>query len=71
MWASIYKRDRKVDLENYRPVSLALVSAKVIEAWVPSHSICRTRGGSTLPARGLEGRSCSINMFSFYDLLIE
>lgn len=65
--ASIYKKGRKEDLENNRPVSLALVLAKVVEAWMPSHSTCRTSQGSAQPAGALEGRSCLIKMFSFYD----
>jgi len=66
----IYKKDRKEDPGNYRPVSLTLVPAKIMEQFilraVTRHA--KDNQGIRPSHHGfMKGRCCLTNLISFYD----
>ena len=66
----IYKKGRKEDLGNYRPVSLTSVPGKVTEQIILGEITQLVRGvqGIRPSQQGfMKGRSCLTNLISFYD----
>ena len=66
----IYKKDRKEDPRNYRPVSLASVPGKIMEQNILGEITQHLRGiqGIRPSQHGfMKGRSCLTNLISFYD----
>jgi len=66
----IYLKDRKEDLRNYRPVSLTWVPGKIMEQVILSALTGHVKDNHGIRPSQYEfikGRSCSINLISFYD----
>ena len=66
----IYKRGHKEDPGNYRPVSLTSVPGKVMEQIVLRAITWRVWDNQAIrPSQHgfMKGRSCLINLISFYD----
>uniref|UniRef100_A0A8D0KSJ6 Reverse transcriptase domain-containing protein n=1 Tax=Strix occidentalis caurina TaxID=311401 RepID=A0A8D0KSJ6_STROC len=66
----IYKKGRKDDLGNYRPVSLTLVPGKLMEQIILSTIIQHMRDNQMIRLSQpgfMKGRSCLTNLISFYD----
>ncbi|KAK4810280.1 LOW QUALITY PROTEIN: hypothetical protein QYF61_015310, partial [Mycteria americana] len=66
----IYKKGRKEDLGNYRPVSLALVRGKLMEQIILSAITWHVEDNQGIkPSQHgfRKGRSCLTNLISFYD----
>lgn len=63
MWYSSTKRARR----NYRPVSLTSVPRKVMEQITLSDITWHTRDNQVIRNRYMKGRSCLMNLISFYD----
>ena len=66
----IYKRGHKEDPGNYRPVSLTSVPGKVMEQIVLSAITWHVWDNQAIrPSQHgvMKGRSCLINLISFYD----
>ena len=69
---AIYKKIWKEDLGNNRPVSLILVSGKVMEQIILSEIMRCLRGNQGIrPSQHefMKGRFCLIKLISFYDQL--
>uniref|UniRef100_A0A8B9I818 Reverse transcriptase domain-containing protein n=1 Tax=Anser brachyrhynchus TaxID=132585 RepID=A0A8B9I818_9AVES len=67
---SIYKKGRKVDVGNYRPVSLTTVLGKLMEQIILSVITQHLQGNEAIrPSQHgfMKGRSCLTNLISFYD----
>ncbi|KAK4818042.1 hypothetical protein QYF61_004569 [Mycteria americana] len=62
----IYKKDRKKDLGNYRPVSLTLVLGKIMERFILLEHVQANQGIRPRQHGFMKGRSCLINLI-FYD----
>ncbi|PKU44514.1 rna-directed dna polymerase from mobile element jockey-like [Limosa lapponica baueri] len=66
----IYKKGRKEDLGNYRPVSLTSVPGKIMERIILSELSQQVQGSQGIRASQhgfMKGRSCLTNLISFYD----
>ncbi|GAB0208240.1 mitochondrial enolase superfamily member 1 [Grus japonensis] len=66
----IYKKGRKEDPGNYRPVSLTSVPGKIMERFILSaltRQVQDNQGIRPSQHRFMEGRSCLTNLISFYD----
>ncbi|GAB0203024.1 mitochondrial enolase superfamily member 1 [Grus japonensis] len=66
----IYKKGRKEDLGNYRPVSLTLVPGKIMERFILSvltRQVQDNQGIRPSQHGFMKGRSCLTNLISFYD----
>ena len=66
----IYKKDHKVDLGNCRPISLTLVSGKVMERIILSvvtQHVQDNQGIRPSQHGFMKGRSCLTNLITFYD----
>ena len=70
----IYKRGRKEDPENYRPVSLTSVPGKVMEQVISSaieSHIMDNQGIRSSQHGFMKGRSCLTDLISFYDKMTQ
>ncbi|PKU31981.1 rna-directed dna polymerase from mobile element jockey-like [Limosa lapponica baueri] len=66
----IYKKGRKEDPGNYRPVSLTSVLGKIMERIILSELSRQVQGSQGIRASQhgfMKGRSCLTNLISFYD----
>mgnify|MGYP001860261853 CR=1 FL=1 len=66
----VYKKCCKEDLGNYRPVSLTLVSGKVMEQIILGEitwHMCGIQGIKPSQHSFMKGRSCLTNLISFCD----
>ncbi|PKU44864.1 rna-directed dna polymerase from mobile element jockey-like [Limosa lapponica baueri] len=66
----IYKKGRKEDPGNYRPVSLTSVPGKIMEKIILSELSQQGQGSQGTRTRQhgfMKGRSCLTNLISFYD----
>jgi len=66
----IYKKGRKEDPGNYRPVSLAFVLGKIMERFILSALTGHAKDNQEIrPSQHgiMKGRSCLSNLISFYD----
>ncbi|KAK4822388.1 hypothetical protein QYF61_014158, partial [Mycteria americana] len=66
----IFKKGRKEDLGNYRPVSVTLVLGKLMEQIIPSaitQHVEDNQGIKPSQHGFRKGRSCLTNLISFYD----
>ncbi|KAK4830528.1 hypothetical protein QYF61_011507 [Mycteria americana] len=66
----IYKKGRKEDARNYRPVSLTSVPGEIMERFILSalNRHVQANQGIRPSQRGfMKGRSCLTNLISFYD----
>ncbi|PKU48777.1 rna-directed dna polymerase from mobile element jockey-like [Limosa lapponica baueri] len=66
----IYKKGRKEDPGNYRPVSLTSVPGKIIERIILSELSRQVQGNQEIRTSQhgfMKGRSCLTNLISFYD----
>jgi len=66
----IYKKGRKEDPRNYRPVSLTSVPGKVMELFIPSALTGHAKDNQGIrPSQNgfMKGMSCLANPISFYD----
>jgi len=66
----IYKKDRKEDPGNYRPVSLTSVPGKIMEQFILSVLIGYVKDNQGIrPSQHgfMKGRSCLPSLISFYD----
>ena len=69
----IYKKGRKDDPGNYRPVTLTSVPGKLMEQLMLSTITQHMRDDQVIrPSQHgfMKGRSCSTNLISFYDRAI-
>ncbi|PKU49695.1 rna-directed dna polymerase from mobile element jockey-like [Limosa lapponica baueri] len=67
---SIYKKGRKEDPGNYRPVCLTSVPGKIMERIILSELSRQVQGSQGIGASQhgfMKGRSCLTNLISFYD----
>ena len=67
---SIFKKDQKVDLCSYRPISLILVLGKVMERMISGAITDQLKVNQEIrPSHHgfMNGRSCLTNLISFYD----
>ena len=67
---SIFKKDQKVDLCSYRPISLTSVPGKVMERIISGAIMdqLKVNQGIRPSQHGfMNGRSCLTNLISFYD----
>jgi len=65
-----YKKGRKEDPGNYRPVSLTSVPGKIMERLIPSVLTSHVKSNQRIrPSQHvlMKGRSCLTNLISFYD----
>ncbi|GAB0182802.1 mitochondrial enolase superfamily member 1 [Grus japonensis] len=68
----IYKKGRKEDPGNYRPVSLTSVPGKIMERFILSvltRQVQDNQGIRPSQHRFMKDRSCLTNLISFYDLV--
>ena len=66
----IFKKGRKVDPANYRPISLTSILGKVLEKIIKEVILNRLNEGNILrdTQHGfVAGRCCLTNLISFYD----
>jgi len=66
----IYKKGRKEDPRNYRPVSLTLGPGKIMERFILSALTRHAKDNQGIrPSQHgfIKGRSCLTNLMSFYD----
>ena len=66
----IYKKGRKEDLGNYRPVSLTSVPGKVMDQIILSTIMCHVQDNKVIrPSQHgfMKGRSCLTKLISFCD----
>ncbi len=66
----IYKKSRKEDPGNYRPVSLTSVPGKIMERFILralTRQVRNNQGIRPSQHRFMKGRSCLTNLISFYD----
>jgi len=66
----IYKKGRKEDPGNYRPVSLTSVPGKIMERFILSVPTGHVKDNQRIrPSQHgfMKGRSCLTNLISFYD----
>ena len=63
----IYRKGRKEDLGNYRPVSLTSVPGKVMEQITLGEITQHVRGIRPSQHGFMKGKLCLTNLISFYD----
>ncbi|XP_059587158.1 cyclic GMP-AMP synthase isoform X1 [Alligator mississippiensis] len=66
----IFKKGRKVDPANYRPISLTSILGKILEKFIKEAILNGLAGANILrdsQHRFVAGRSCLTNLISFYD----
>ena len=66
----VYKKGRKKDLGNYRPVSLTSIPGKLMEQIILAEItwyVCCVQGIRPSQHRFMKGRSCLANLISFYN----
>jgi len=67
---SIYKKGRKEDPRNYRPVSLTSLPGKIMEQFILSALSGHVKDNLGIRPKQhgfMKGRSCLTNLSSFYD----
>ena len=68
----IFKKGRRVDLANYRPISLTSIPGKILEKFIKEAVLNGLADANILmdSQHGfVVGRSCLTNIISFYDLV--
>uniref|UniRef100_A0A8D0CDV4 Reverse transcriptase domain-containing protein n=1 Tax=Salvator merianae TaxID=96440 RepID=A0A8D0CDV4_SALMN len=70
----IFKKGKKADPGNYRPVSLTSIPGKIFEQSIKQH-VCQHLDGNSVINRSQHGfvtnKSCQTNLISFYDKITE